>query len=174
MKKILLTSILAIVTGITVANATDGDKKVTSKNYVDTAVATRQEKITAGTSGSVVTYNGTQNGQTQFSEHAILDAENDFDNDGNVSDGHEDDLVTVDGVYNMLDSEFNNRDSHLESTRVVQTTCSNPPDCTLWSMEDVVVHKLECTAAADCASKVCLAGSTRDCVGGMCKCVMAE
>ncbi|MBO4480539.1 MAG: hypothetical protein J5742_02850 [Alphaproteobacteria bacterium] len=47
MKKILLTSIITIVTGITVANATDGDKKVTSKNYVDTAVATKQDVIDA-------------------------------------------------------------------------------------------------------------------------------
>ncbi|MBO4480453.1 MAG: hypothetical protein J5742_02390 [Alphaproteobacteria bacterium] len=45
MKKILLTSILAVIVGTTMANATDGDKKVTSKNYVDTAVATKQDLI---------------------------------------------------------------------------------------------------------------------------------
>ena len=46
---------------------------VTSQTYVDNQDALKQDKITAGTTGNVVLYNGTQNGQTQFTGRAIYD-----------------------------------------------------------------------------------------------------
>ncbi|MBO4480497.1 MAG: hypothetical protein J5742_02630 [Alphaproteobacteria bacterium] len=59
MKKILLTSILAVIVGTTVANADNntGDKKVTSKSYVDTKF---QEKIPVN-SATITSKAGTVN-----------------------------------------------------------------------------------------------------------------
>ncbi|MBO4480115.1 MAG: hypothetical protein J5742_00630 [Alphaproteobacteria bacterium] len=99
MKKILLTSILAIVTGITIANA-DGDKKVTSKNYVDTQIGTRQEKIPAANTNSatpgstVVTYTSTAG---TIGERGIINNTESLDTRENS-----DKLVTAGALSNYL------------------------------------------------------------------------
>jgi len=61
MKKLSLMLIGIVACGGAFADTTpqNGDKITTSKTYVDTQVATKQNKIGAGTNGSVVTYTGT-------------------------------------------------------------------------------------------------------------------
>ena len=69
---------------------------VTSQTYVDNADALKQDKITAGTTGNVVLYNGTQNGQTQFTGRAIYDGTNDYDE---TTDANK--LITAGAVNTM-------------------------------------------------------------------------
>ena len=96
-KKSLLFGAIASIIAI---NSVFADTTVTSKTYVDNHDALKQDKITAGTTGNVVTYNGTQNGQAQFSERAIFDPETNFDYENNeVASGHEGDLVTADSIF---------------------------------------------------------------------------
>jgi hypothetical protein len=90
----------AIVSVLTLNAFADTTATVTSRNYVDAQDALKQDKITAGTTGNVVTYNGTQNGQAQFSERAIFDPETNFDYENNeVASGHEGDLVTAESIF---------------------------------------------------------------------------
>ena len=96
-KKSLLFGAIASIIAI---NSVFADTTVTSKTYVDNHDALKQDKITAGTTGNVVTYNGTQNGQAQFSERAIFDPETNFDYENNeVATGHEGDLVTAESIF---------------------------------------------------------------------------
>jgi hypothetical protein len=92
-KKSLLLGAIASIIAI---NSVFADTIVTSQSYVDNRDALKQDKITAGTTGNVVTYNGTQNGQAQFSERAIFDPETSWDDEyGEIVSGHEGDLVTA-------------------------------------------------------------------------------
>ncbi|MBO4480143.1 MAG: hypothetical protein J5742_00770 [Alphaproteobacteria bacterium] len=154
MKKILLTSILAIVTGITIANA-DGDKKVTSKNYVDTQVATKQNTIpVAGTNlertdtgSAVVTYTNTAG---EIGQRTIC-----FSDDDRC---YSQDLVTV-RKLNALPT--------VETSKMV---CVDAPDCTLWSVVDQTVngscltHGDQCGTMAECLA-LCCEGLTYNCFG---------
>ena len=106
-KKSLLLGAIASVIAI---NSVFADTIVTSKSYVDNRDALKQDKITAGTTGNVVTYNGTQNGQAQFSERAIFDPATGLDENDEVVSGHEGDLVTagliipgVNQLYQQMD-----------------------------------------------------------------------
>ena len=65
-KKLLLGLIGTIIAGHAFAETTT--QTIPTQSYVDTNF---QTKIPAGTTGSVVTYNGTSNGQTQFNEMPI-------------------------------------------------------------------------------------------------------
>ncbi len=87
--------LLGAIASIIAINSVFADTIVTSKSYVDNRDALKQDKITAGTTGNVVTYNGTQNGQAQFSERAIFDPATGFDENQEVVSGHEGDLVTA-------------------------------------------------------------------------------
>ena len=60
------------VLGVMTICAARADNLLTSKAYVDARGALKQDIITAGTTGNVVTYNGAVNGQTQFDELAVL------------------------------------------------------------------------------------------------------
>ena len=92
--------LLGTIASVIAINSVFADTIVTSKSYVDNRDALKQDKITAGTTGNVVTYNGTQNGQAQFSERAIFDPETNFDYENNeVATGHEGDLVTADSIF---------------------------------------------------------------------------
>jgi hypothetical protein len=99
-----------------------GENTVTSKSYVDTQDALKQDKITAGTTGTVVTYNGTTNGQAQFSEKGI------YSGAATYSNSDADKLVTAGVVHNMAET--------LETLTVPDNklTCYNSPDCTLWTI----------------------------------------
>ena len=97
---------IGAIASILTINSVIADTTVTSRNYVDTQDALKQDKITAGTTGNVVTYNGTQNGQAQFSERGIFNFETDWDDEnGEIVSGHEGDLLDagsiVPGLYNM-------------------------------------------------------------------------
>ncbi len=92
-KKSLLFGAIASVIAI---NSVFADTIVTSQSYVDNHDALKQDKITAGTTGNVVTYNGTQNGQAQFSERAIYDGSNDYNE---TTDANK--LITAGAVNTM-------------------------------------------------------------------------
>ena len=157
-----------------------GENTVTSKSYVDAMDATKQGIIpVTGTNAStpgttVVTYTGTAG---TIGERAIFDYETGWD-EGWVAEGHEDELVTAEAmgevVSDVVITEISNMQDGQEPVRVVKTTCANSPDCTLWTMQDVVVQKLQCETVSDCSSFPCMGGQTRDCVGGMCRCVNAD
>ena len=107
MKKYIL---FGVISSILTVNAYAVSATVTSKDYVDAADAQKQDKITAGTTGNVVLYNGTQNGQTQFTGRAIYDGTNDYDETTNA-----DNLITagavdsmVGEIYDYVDDEISN------------------------------------------------------------------
>ncbi len=115
-----------IFAAITTSSFATGENTVTSKSYVDAQDALKQDKITAKTTGNVVTYNGTDaNGQAQFSEKGIYDDSNTY-NDTNDSEK----LITAGTVANMA--------SAIESITIPDNklTCYNSPDCTLWTISN--------------------------------------
>ena len=59
MPLLLLMSFVTTLPFTASATTADDGKTVTSKLYVDSGVATKQNKIAAGTAGNVVTYTGT-------------------------------------------------------------------------------------------------------------------
>ncbi|MBO4480197.1 MAG: hypothetical protein J5742_01050 [Alphaproteobacteria bacterium] len=128
-KKLLLTSILTIAATTTFVMA-DGDKKVTSKNYVDTLVATKQDTIpatgnsTGGTGTSVVMYTGTAG---TVGERGIYDGQTTYNstNDANK-------LVTA--------SALNNSVTNIPTIQTSKLTCQDSPDCTLWTVDDQTVY----------------------------------
>ena len=116
------------------AEPTELDKKtVASKAYVDTQDALKQDKITAGTEGSVVTYDGTdENGQAVFYEREIYEGADTY------TKNDEDKLITAGLVQYLADT--------IESTSVEQqvltgvdtngstTTCQANDSCELWQI----------------------------------------
>ena len=172
------TFIFAGIMSAVIGNAyATGENTVTSKSYVDAQDALKQNKLhtasatPANNGTTVVTYTDTE-GAT--GERGIFDYETGWD-DGWVAEGHEDELVTAEAmsevVSDVISTEINNMRDDQEPVRVVKTTCANSPDCTLWTMQDVIVHQLQCETVSDCSSFQCRAGQTIDCVGGMCKCI---
>ena len=100
-----------------------GENIMTSKSYVDAMDATKQDAITAGTEGSVVTYDGEdENGQAQFSERGIYDGSSTYTNND------ADELITAGTVHNFA--------AAVESITIPDNklTCANSPTCTLWSI----------------------------------------
>ena len=93
-RTLLFTAIMSILT----LNAYATSATVTSRDYVDAQDALKQDKITAGTTGNVVLYNGTQNGQTQFTGRAIYD-----DYDVTIDDSNSDNLVTAGALLQATD-----------------------------------------------------------------------
>ena len=142
---------------------------VTSKDYVDAADALKQDKITAGTTGNVVLYNGTQNGQTQFTGRAIYD-----DYDVTIDGTNSDNLVTAgallqatayiyDDIYDVM-PDFDD----LPETTVTYKTCvgwsnefHNDNNCILWDLSNAKVYG-KCHSSSDCN------GSCVACVNGQC------
>jgi len=103
-----------------------GENTVTSKSYVDTQDALKQDKIpisgtNSATPGStVVTYTGTAG---TIGERGI------YDGSTELYGGDFNDITTISGVYNVI--------MDLGGTNVVQKQCANPPTCTLWELVDV-------------------------------------
>ena len=179
-KSLIFAGIFAAILGNN-AFAT-GENTVTSKSYVDAMDATKQDKITAKTSGNVVTYNGTgANGQTQFDERGIFDYDTGWDYENQeVADGHEGDLLTAgdvipditsinndiknfnDDISNINDniSNVNNQIISIASqpltpvTVQLPLTCANANDgCTLWQIGGTdVAHKLTSCTTATVAT----------------------
>ena len=147
MKQALFIGAIASIIAI---NSVIADTVVTSRGYVDAADALKQDKITAGTTGNVVTYNGTQNGQAQFSERAIFDPATGLDGNDEVVSGHEGDLVTagliIPGV-NQLYQQITDLGEQIPQDGFYQQRAMTPPtcaetasngDCLLWSIGSVI------------------------------------
>ena len=155
-----------IIAAITMGNAyATGENTVTSKSYVDARDELKQNKIPAtGTNAStpgdtVVTYTDTAG---TIGERGIFNSETGYDNDGGIDEDHENDLVPAGEMLIYVDHALDNFENKLEPVRVVKTTCANSPTCTLWEMQDVIVHKIggsdtwECLEDTDCSgSKRC-------------------
>ena len=107
------TFIFAGIMSVIVGNAyATGENTVTSKSYVDAQDALKQDAITAKTTGNVVTYNGTQNGQAQFDERAIFDRNTGWDYENEViSKGHEGDLMTAGDVLPNITDIYSSIDA---------------------------------------------------------------
>ena len=153
----------------------DTTSTVTSRGYVDAAVATKQNKIGATganfTNGSVVETTGTEGVVTQ---RGIFNPATDFDEEeGGVADGHEGDLVTaglvvskINEVYDALYDEVEN----MPTTTVAYKTCtewSGTPhtdaNCLLWSLGNKTVYgERQCTNNSDCP------GACNFCNNGQC------
>ncbi len=141
--------LLGAIASVIAINSVMADTTVTSKTYVDNHDALKQDKITAGTTGNVVTYNGTQNGQAQFSERGVCDttAEENDDCDSNY-------LVTRD----LLGEQINDLGDQIEQatdlpeTTVTYKTCYQEVngDCILWNLSDRDVYG-KCHNDNDCA-----------------------
>ena len=116
-----------IIAAITMANAyATGENTVTSKSYVDAQDALKQDKITAKTTGNVVTYNGTRNGQTQFDEVGIYNGGAQYNESTDAGK-----LITAGTVANMAET--------IESITIPNNklTCYNQNDgCTLWQISE--------------------------------------
>ena len=84
-------AIASIISTVAFAN-----QVITSQTYVDNADALKQDKITAGTTGNVVLYNGTQNGQTQFTGRAIYDGSTTYNSSTDANK-----LITAGAVNTM-------------------------------------------------------------------------
>ena len=135
LKKILLTSVLAMVS-VTTAFADDtpatGDKKITSKNYVDTAVATKQNKIpAANTSGvgagtSVITYTNVAGGGV-IGERALFTG-------GEYTAGTDADKL-------ITGSALNGAITSIPTTPTTTLECANQSGgCTLWTIVDQTAY----------------------------------
>ncbi len=174
--RISVLTIGAIASTIAI-NSVFADTTVTSRNYVDTQDALKQDKITAGTTGNVVTYNGTQNGQAQFSERAIFNPETGFDENWDVVSGHEGDLVTagfivpdVNNIYNQITDLGDQIEqvTNLPETTVTYKTCvgwnsefHTDNNCILWNLSDAKVYG-KCNTNDDCP------GACNFCNNGTC------
>ncbi len=151
MKHTLLFTAIALIlaTGAQAVTST-----VTSKDYVDTAVATKQAKIPAvGTNAStpgesVVTYTNTAG---TIGERGIFDPVTgfDFENMGVVS-GHEGDLVTAELFVSAMDDfqqhmtdlgEQIPQDGFYQQRAMTPPTCAETAsngDCLLWNIGNVI------------------------------------
>ena len=117
---------------LTVPAMATGENTVTSKSYVDAQDALKQDKITAKTTGNVVTYNGTSNGQTQFDEVGI------YDGSAAYSNSDADKLVTAEVVADFA--------AAVESITIPDNklTCYNQNEgCTLWTISEGTVALTE-------------------------------
>ena len=114
-----------IIAVITMGNAmATGENTVTSKSYVDARDELKQDKITAKTTGNVVTYNGTENGQTKFDEVGIYNGGAQYNE--STDSGK---LITAGTVANMATA--------IEGIAIPtnELTCYNQAEgCTLWQI----------------------------------------
>ena len=133
MKRILIGAVAMIMAMPCFAEDTPatGDKRITSKPYVENAVATRQDKIPAANLSNtnygetVMTY--TPNGDGEIGERALFtggeyDASTDADK-----------LITA----SALDTAF----TTLPETPTTKLVCANQSDgCTLWTITDQTAY----------------------------------
>ena len=98
-----------------VYNYDEGNELVTVGG-INTALSTKQDAIPAGTSGNLVTYNG-QSGSVGSA--AVYNATGTY----NSQTGS---LVQAQHVNRAAQNAFN-----------AHVTCANPPDCTLWNINEL-------------------------------------
>ena len=133
--------------GICDADAEENDDCDNDNLVTRDFVADAFDEALNGGPGTVPIYDG--NGYLGNESRGIYDGSNGYNSSTDA-----DKLVTAAVVYGQM--------NNIQSERVVKTVCVDSPDCTLWQMQDVAVHKLECSVAADCINKKCSSGS-----GGM-------
>ena len=165
-------SVLGIgaIASIIAINSVFADTTVTSKQYVDTQVATKQNKIDATganfTNGSVVETTSTPGVVTQ---RGIFNPDTDFDYENNeVASGHEGDLVTAESIFPTVGSLYQQIEqvtNNLPTKTVTTRTCYQflNGDCILWELQDTSVYGSQCNTASDC-------GSHCYCINHMCDC----
>ncbi len=176
------TLFIGAIASIIAINSVLADTVVTSRNYVDTQDALKQDKITAGTTGNVVTYNGTQNGQAQFSERGIFNYEtsgtvNEY-GEYNLAQGHENDLIDAQEYVILMNSyeEFATgvNDNIIDAiNNLPETTTTNKvctewvagqshtdANCLLWNLTTKTVYG-RCYSDADCNGGICDTDSGR-------------
>ena len=139
-----------------------GENTVTSKSYVDAQDALKQDKITAKTTGNVVTYNGTSNGQTQFDEVGIYNGGSQYNS--STDSGK---LITAGTVANMATA--------IESITIPDNklTCYNQNDgCTLWQISEGTVALTDAGTLRPLTAPACKAygervSSVSECCSGV-------
>ena len=172
------TLLLGAIASIIAINSVLADTVVTSRNYVDTQVATKQNKIDATganfTNGSVVETTSTPGVVTQ---RAIFDPGTNFDWDTNeVASGHEGDLVTADiypavgEMYNQIQEIQNNMPDFddLPKTTTTNKVCTEwvagqaqtDANCLLWNLTDQTVY--------GCLARGALCRTNSQCCNGRC------
>ena len=149
-----------IIAAITMGNAyATGENTVTSKSYVDAQDALKQDKITAKTTGNVVTYNGTENGQTKFDEVGIYNGSSQYNS--STDSGK---LITAGTVANMATA--------IESITIPDNklTCYNDKDgCTLWQISEGTVALTDTGTLApltSCKAYGAFVSSASECCSG--------
>lgn len=165
-KKLLFAMVITAVAGNTYADATT--QTVTTQNYVDTQVATKQTKIDATganfTNGSVVETTSTPGVVTQ---RGIFNPETDTETSpfGGVypKQGHENDLVTAEPFYEQM-GEFQSivrNHTHKifqECAEYVANAAQTPENCLLWYVPSTetsyaVYAGMPCNTSADCGNR---------------------
>lgn len=158
-KKSLLFGVIASV--ITVNSAFAVTSTVTSRDYVDAVVATKQPKIpAAGTNAAtpgdtVVTYTSTGDGT--IGERRIFDMETDYDWEYNeIVSGHEGDLVTAGDFVGpvMATYELSNHVHPIYNECVEWSgTPRTDENCLLWQLADRTGYPTKtCRTASDCTN----------------------
>lgn len=108
-----------------------GDKKITSKPYVDTQIATKQLKIPAantagvGPGNSVITYTNVAGGGVIGERELFTGGEYNASTDA-------DKMITA--------SALNNAFTNLPTTDTTTLECANPGTCTLWTIIDQTAY----------------------------------
>ncbi len=146
MKRILIGTVALMMT--LPAFGDDGDKRTTSKPYVDTQIATKQLKIpVANTAGvgagdSVITYTNVAGGGVIGERALFTGGEYNASTDA-------DKMITA----SALNSAFTN----LPTTDTTTLECANPGTCTLWTIVDQTAYGINgdgTTTTIDLASLI--------------------
>ena len=129
MKRILIGTVALMMT--LPAFGDDGDKRTTSKPYVDTQIATKQLKIPAantagvGAGDSVITYTNVAGGGVIGERALFTGGEYNASTDA-------DKMITA--------SALNNAFTNLPTTDTTTLECANPGTCTLWTIVDQTAY----------------------------------
>ena len=146
MKRILIGTVALMMT--LPAFGDDGDKRTTSKPYVDTQIATKQLKIPAantagvGAGDSVITYTNVAGGGVIGERALFTGGEYNASTDA-------DKLITA----SALNSAF----TTLPETPTTTLECANPGTCTLWTIVDQTAYGINgdgTTTTIDLASLI--------------------
>ena len=139
----------AIASILTINSVLATSSTVTSKDYVDTQDALKQNKIpAAGTNAStpgdtVVTYTSTAG---TIGERGIYD-EDIYAEGGEYNSS---DLVTAGVLDSVVEEIYGSNQPTISTSKLV---CMDSPDCTLWVVDNQTVQG-ECRTSGTCSSPV--------------------
>jgi len=170
---ILLTAIVSVLTTSAMAS-----NVVTSRTYVDSRDALKQDKIpVSGTNSSVpgdtvVTYTDTIG---TIGERGIFDGSDGYDETNDV-----DKLITAGAVYGYVNGEISQIDipeiPPTTETRTgvcvewVANASHTDENCLLWALVNQKVREGQCQSNNDCSWFVCNPGDSQVCNMGYCEC----